>query len=115
MYETLVVLASPLIFHQKVTFEDGLNHEVVFLVSQLEQIFLHDRQLGLIDANEAAFGFSDGHLLANLQVAVEQDFLSQRPTDVDAAYQVLCLLRHLRELVHILIGAVSRRVVRLTI
>ena len=115
MKETLMVLASPLILDQKVAFEDRLYHEVVFLVSLLEQIFLHDRQLGLIDANEAAFGFSDGHLLANLQVAVEQDFLSQRPTDVDAAYQVLCLLRHLRELVRILSSAGSRRIMRLTI
>ena len=86
MEQTLVVLAPPLIFHQEVALENRLDHEVVFLVPLLQQSLLHYRQLGFIDADEAAFCFSDGHFLADLEVAVEQDLLTERPSNIDPSY-----------------------------
>lgn len=77
---------------------------------------MHDGQLGLVNANEAAFRFCNGHLLPDLEIAVEEDFFAECPTDVDAADQMLSLLRHLCELVHIpfaCIRTVSRLAIRL--
>ena len=42
MQETLVVLLPPLVLHQEVTFENGLDHEVVLFVALLKQRLLHD-------------------------------------------------------------------------
>lgn len=61
-----VELATPLVLHKEVALEDGLDHEVVFVIARLEQVFLHDGQLGLIDADETTLGFRNGHFLANL-------------------------------------------------
>lgn len=66
-----MVFSPPLILDQEVAFKNGLNHKVVFLIPLLKQSLLHDRQLGLVDAYEAAFGFSYGHLLADLEIAVK--------------------------------------------
>ena len=96
VHHALVELAPPLVLHQEVALEDGLDDEVVFLVVGLQQILLHDGQLRLIDANEAALGLGDGHLLADLQVAIEEDLLAEGPADIDAPNQVLRLLRVLR-------------------
>ena len=53
MSESLVELLAPRIFHQEVPLQDRLDHEVVLLVPLLKQRLLHNRQLSLIDANEA--------------------------------------------------------------
>ena len=76
-------LAAPLVLHQEVAFEDRLDDEVVLLISRLKQVLLHDCQLSLVDANEATLSFGDRHLLANLQVSIEEDFFAESPTDVD--------------------------------
>ena len=94
-----VELATPLVLHKEVSLQNGLNHEVVLLVAGFEQVFLHDRKLGFVDADKATLSLSDCHLLADLQVAVKQDLFSQGPADVNAPNQVLRLLRVLRQLV----------------
>lgn len=42
---TFVEFAAPLVLHEEVSLQNGLNHEVVLLVAGFEQVFLHDRQL----------------------------------------------------------------------
>lgn len=64
-------LTTPLVLHQEVALEDGLNDEVVLIVTRLEQVLLHDCELGFVDANQAALSFCNGHFLAYLQVAIE--------------------------------------------
>ena len=66
MYQSFVVLAPPLILNQEVAFEDGLDDEVVFFIALLKQILLHDRQLGFVNADEAALRLCHGHLLPYL-------------------------------------------------
>ena len=108
-----MVFSSPLILDQKVALQDRLYNEVVFFVPLLKQSLLHDCQLGLIYANEAAFCFSNGHLLAYLKVSVKEDLLAKSPANIDSANQVLSLLRHLCELVHFLVAVI--RILRLAI
>ena len=71
MQLSLVKLAPPLVLNQEVSLQYGFNDEVVFLVALLEQVLLHDCQLGLVDANEAAFGLCNGHFLAYLKVSIK--------------------------------------------
>ena len=94
-----VEFAAPLVLHEEVSLQNGLNHEVVLLVAGFEQVFLHDRKLCFVDANKATLSLGDCHLLADLQIAVEQDLFSKGPADIDAPNQVLRLLRVLRQLV----------------
>ena len=68
---------------------------------------MHYCQLSLIDAYETTFGLSYGHLLANLKIAIEKDFFAESPADVNAPNQVLCLLRHLRQLLQLSIVATA--------
>ena len=61
-----VELLTPLVLNQEVAFEDTFNHEVVFFVSSLKEVLLHDRQLGLIYSNQARLSLCYCHFLSYL-------------------------------------------------
>ena len=90
-------LSAPLVFNQKVSFEDGFNYEVIFGVAAFEQRFLQNSQLGFVYANETAFAFCGGTFLPYLQIPVEKNFLTESPTNVNPSDFVLILLTTLTE------------------
>ena len=85
-------LSSPLVFNQKVSFEDRFNDEVIFAVAAFEQRFLQNRQLRLINANEATFAFCGRTFLPYLQIAVEKNLLTKSPPNIYPPDFVLILL-----------------------
>ena len=92
MVHFFVILFSPLVFYQEVSFQNRFNHEVVFFIPTFKQSFLHNCKLSFINAYQTRFSFSYSHLLSYLQISVEKNLFPQRPTNIHTTNQMLCLL-----------------------
>jgi len=79
----------PPTLHQEISPEDALQDEVVFLVLLVEETFLQDGQLALLNAQEASLCLCIARLLSHLQLLIKEDFLSQGPPDVRSAKEVV--------------------------